>query len=289
MSFFLAIKIKDEKMSKFLSPDLISKCFGRLSAREAGGKKHLERTSALLYFLAFDATCKHFEIKSLDFTPETLQGRNHRKQFELEFAKLAVLERSTDILKQVTELGRIDLNGTSPEQRISSNFFSVPVKKASTRNEAYLYPNRPKAPVLSMGKATTEIPWGVGRYNHWQLNFPKLLSEIKYPTPNIDLALFAIRDVRIRQESEDIFSVMLESLRSKFTIELCEYFSGKFEKEKIFANHLNQAFSGHYKNFVNDYVEEKIQSTNYKSMKKEDLIERILFLENELKKNNITI
>lgn len=217
-------------MSMFLSPNLISQCFGRLSGREPGGKKHLERTSALLYFLAFDAACKHFEIDFLDFTPETLQGRNHRKQFELEFSRLAVVERTPEILKQVTELGRISLNGTSPEQRISSNFFSVPVKKASTREDAYLYPNRPKAPVLSMGRASTKIPWGIKRYEYWQSNFPKLLSEIKYPTPNIDLALFIIRDVPIRKESKDIFTIVMEALRSKFTAKLCEYFSDRFER-----------------------------------------------------------
>lgn len=276
-------------MSKFLSADLVSKCFSRLSARESGGKKHLERTSALLYFLAFDATCKHFETELLDFTPETLQGRNHRKQFELEFARLAVLERTPDSLKQVTELGKVDLNGTSPEQRISSNFFSVPVKKASNRNEAYLYPYRPKAPVLNMGKASTEIPWGVTRYDQWQSNIPKLLSEVKCSTQNIDLAIFAIRDVPIRQESEDVFLVIIESLRSKFTVELCEYFSAKFESEKIFANHLNSAFSDRYRTFVDTYVEESTEVNNYKSMKKEDLINRIIYLEKLLQKNNITV
>jgi hypothetical protein len=179
----------------FLSTELVSKCFQRLSARERGGKKHLERTSALLYFLAFDATCKFFEVDALDFTPETLIGKNHRRQFELEFVRLAVLERNQDQLKQVTEFGKIDINGTIPEQRISSNFFSVPVKKASTRTDAALYPNRPKAPVLSMGVFATGKPWGVTLYEKWQTNLPKLLSEIRYSTPNIDLAIFAVRDI----------------------------------------------------------------------------------------------
>lgn len=276
-------------MSKFLSANLISTCFSRLSARESGGKKHLERTSALLYFLAFDAACKHFEVKTLDFTPETFQGRNHRKQFELEFARLAVLERTPDNLKQVTEFGKIDLNGTSPEQRISSNFFSVPVKKASSRADPYLYPSRPKAPVLSMGKSSATIPWGVTFNDQWQSNLPKLLSEVRQSTPNIDLALFAVRDIPIREESEEIFPMIIESLRSKFTIELCEYFSSKFEKEKIFANHLKYVFTDHYESFASLYEEEFTTEFNYKQLKKDELIERILFLEDIIKNNNISI
>lgn len=274
-------------MSKFLSVDLMCKCFGRLSARENVGKKHLERTSALLYFLAFDATCKHFEVEFLDFTPETLQGKSHRKQFELEFARLVVLKRTPDTIKQVIELGKIDSNGKSPEKRVGSNFLSVPVKKASSRSEEYTYPNRPKAPVLSMGQSPTKIPWGVARNDQWQSNFPKLLSEVKCPTPNIDLALFVIRDVPILQKSEDIFSVIIESLKSKFTVELCGYFLDRFKEEKIFAFHLKDVFSDHHKPFVESYVEKAMEVTNYKSMKKEDLIQRILFLENLLQKTQL--
>lgn len=269
-------------MSRFLSIDLMCKCFDRLSARENGGKKHLERTSALLYFLAFDATCKHFKIEFLDFTPETLRGKNHRKQFELEFARLVVLDNALGDIKQVIELGKVDQSGKNPENRVSSNFLSVPVKKGTSRDGGYVYPNRPKAPVLSMGKVFTKIPWGVARHNQWKSNLPKLLSETKGSTPNIDLALFAIRDVPIRSESRDIFLIMVELLKSKFTAELCEYFSEKFKKEKIFATHISVAFSDSYKTFVNDYMKKTPEIDSYMSMKREDLIRRIIFLENLL-------
>ena len=276
-------------MNKFLSPDLILESFNRLSARESDGKKHLERTSALLYFLAFDATCKHFDVEFLDFAPETSQGKNHRRQFELEFSRLVVLKNTPDSLKQVIELGKINSNGTIPEQRVSSNFFSVPVKKASNGSNPYFYPNRQKAPVFSMGKSATGVHWGVARFEQWQSNFPKLLLGAKSSTPSIDLSLFVIRDHPVRQEAEDIFSVILELLRKKFTVELCEYFSARFEEEKIFANHLNSVFSTHHKAFVDNYVEEFTEENYYKSMKKEDLIQRVIFLEGLLKKNNINI
>lgn len=275
-------------MTSFLSTELVSKCFKRLSARERGGKKHLERTSALLYFLAFDATCKFFEVDTLDFTPETLLGKNHRRQFELEFVRLAVLERNQDKLKQVTEFGKIDVNGTVPEQRISSNFFSVPVKKASTRPDQALYPNRPKAPVLSMGVFATDKPWGVTLYEKWQTNLPKLLSEIKHPTPNIDLAIFAVRDMPLRTEYNDVLEAISDSLKNKFTKHLCDYFSSRFEKEKVFCNHLDKPFSDHYSLFSHNYQAEiPSGEASYKSMKKEEMIQRIIYLEEILEKNGI--
>lgn len=277
--------MQGDKMDKFLSADLMCKSFGRLSARDSGGKKHLERTSALLYFLAFDAACKHFKVKSLDFTPETFQGRNHRKQFELEFTRLVVLDNAPDNIKQVIELGKVDQSGKNPENRVSSNFFSVPVKKGANGDEGYVYPGRPKAPVLSMGKVFTKIPWGVARHNQWKSNLPELLSEAKSSTPNVDLALFAIRDVPIRSELGDIFSIIIESLKSKFTTELCEYFSGKFKEEKVFVTHIGNAFSDRHKTFVNDYMKKNPETNNYTSMRREDLIRRIVFLENLLQKN----
>ena len=275
-------------MTSFLSADLVSKCFKRLSSREKGGKKHLERTSALLYLLAFDATCKFFEVDSLDFSPETLTGRHHRRQFELEFVRLAVLERSQDRLKQVIEFGKIDIDGTSPEQRISSNFFSVPVKKASTRRDQALYPNRPKAPVLSMGVFATEKPWGVTLYEKWQTNLPKLLSEIKCSTPHIDLAIFALRDMDLRKEYGDTLEAISDTLKNKFTKHLCDYFFSRFEKEKVFCNHLDNPFSDHYSSFSDNYQSElPTGEASYKSLKKEEMIQRIIYLEEILEKNGI--
>ena len=140
-----------------------------------------------------------------------------------------------------------------------------------------------------MGKSSTNIPWGVTFNDKWQSSLPKLLSEVRQSTPHIDLALFAIRDIPIRQESEEIYPVIIESLRSKFTVELCEYFTSKFEKEKIFASHLKCVFSDHYKTFAALYEEEFTTEFNYKQLKKDELIERIIFLEGILKNNNISI
>ncbi len=276
-------------MDKFLSPELISKCFDRLSAREPGGKKHLERTSALLYFLAFDAACKHLDTKILDLTPGTLTGVKHRRQFEIEFIRLSLLSETPKSLRKVIELGKVELDGAHPKQRISSNFFSVQVKNASNLDDVCLYPNRPPAPVFSMGKVSTGIPWGITRYEQWNSNFQTLLSEVMQSTPNIDLAIFAIRDIPVAQDSKDIFSAINSSLKSKFTVDLCNHFSDKIKREKMFADHIEKPFSDQYKPFMdvhgNGLTDEKI----YNSMKKEELIQRIIQLENIIKSNNITI
>lgn len=77
----------------------------------------------------------NFDVADLDLNPDSLEGKDNRKQVEVEYTKTDLLEKTRDDFKQVTELGKIDVGGTTPEKRISSNFFTVPLKKASGQKE----------------------------------------------------------------------------------------------------------------------------------------------------------
>lgn len=239
----------------------------------------------LMFFLSIDAACKHFGVDGLDLNPDSLDGKNNRKQVELEFTKLVLIESNNGIFKQVAELGKIDIGGISPEKRISSNFFTVPLKKASGQSEPYYYPRRPSAPVLKMGLAATGKKWGVELHDNWSSNFPILLSEVKDPTPFLDLAVFICRDCRWESENTDLVSAINEQIKKKFTRQISEYWTTRIEKEKILAHHLDLPFSDHHSPFADSIIEEV--QTDYAQMNKSELIERIRVLEELLTENGV--
>lgn len=274
-------------MTKFFNCDLVSNAFKRLSSRKREGKTHLERTSAIMYFLAVDAACKELGLPSLDLNPDTLDGKNNRKQVELAFTKLVLVDSSASGILQVAELGRIESGGTSPEKRISSNFLTVPLKKASGQMDSYFYPRRPKAPILKMGPASTGMLWGIKYHEDWQNNFPKLLTEIKEPTPHLDLAIFLLRDQPIEAAIPDVETALKAGLKRRFSIEVAEYFIQKINQETIFARHLGTPFSSQYRKFAEKYKNEPTVDSNYGKMKKSELVERVMELERLMRANGI--
>ena len=77
--------------------------------------------------------------------------------------------------------------------RISSNFFTVPLKKGSQSAKVYFYPNRP-VPVLKLGQVATGITWGISYFEDWIKNLPELLVDVKSSSPFTDLAVFVLKD-----------------------------------------------------------------------------------------------
>ena len=269
-------------MEKYLSPAVVSRSFKRLSSREPTGKKHLERTSALMYFLAFDATCKHFKKSILDFNPDNLEGKNNRRQFELEFVKVVLLEKTHNGLKQVIELGKVNTGGTIPEQRVSSNFFSVPLKNASERETPCSYPLRPAAPLLKIGFFAADMKWGIGYHDDWITNFPRFLSEIKEPTPFLDLAVFICRDGKFEEDFTDYADAVCNHLEKRFTKALSNYWISRIDKEKILDRYTDEYFIGQHSLFSKFYKDDSGPAAQYIKMKKHKLVERIIYLENKL-------
>ena len=267
-------------MAKYISSDLFNYSFKRLSSRNQTGKTHLERTSALMYFLAFDATLKFLELKVLDINPDTLAGKENRKHYALEFEKLVLLERNSE-LKQVLELGKITTGETHPEKRISSNFFTVPVKKASTAKQAFFYPGRP-APLLKMGFAATGVQWGIDFHDEWQKNFLKFFTKIVSNTPFHDLAVFVLRGQSISDDSRDLISALAEHIQTKFTKKLSDFWLAQMNKEKVFFRYQASFFSDHYSGCIKDNAVAASSSSIYDGLTREELIEVIQKLELEL-------
>ncbi len=270
-------------MSKYLNSEHVCSAFTRLSSRNNTGKTHMERTSILMYFLAVDATCKHFGVDVLDLDPVSLEGKNYRKHMELEFVKLVLVENTSTGPKQVIQLGKIDVSGTSPEKRISSNFFTVPLKKASGQVDPYYYPRRPAAPILKMGPAATGRKWGIGYHDDWKLNFLALLTEIKSPTPLMDLAIFVCRSCAFEDSTVDFILAFREQLKKRFTDKIVDFWMHRIAKEKVLARPIDNLFSDHYSSFVTTYKEGPTSTKRYDQMKKSELIDLIHQLESKLR------
>lgn len=273
-------------MSKYLSQELVCKSFERLSSRNKTGKTHMERTSALMYFLSIDASFKHFDVSILDLNPDSFDGKNCRKQVELEFTRLVLVGNSQGGVRQVTELGKIEDAGTHPEKRISSNFLTVPLKKASNQTAPFYYPNRPKHPLFKMGLIATGKQWGVSFHDNWMSNYLAILTTIKGSTASLDLAVFVCRDCAIDDGAADIFTAIEEQLKKKFTKTLADFWIQRIEKEKVMHRGVDAPFSDHYAQFASFYKQAPTPVKQYEQMHKSELIARIHHLELMLASND---
>jgi hypothetical protein len=245
-----------------------------------------------MYFLAFDATSKGKLKIPLDFNPKKKDGLNNRQKMEIEFVRLVQLKNGRDgKLRQVVNLGQINKLGASPEKRISSNFFTTPLKKASQSAAKCLYPTRP-APVLIMGNLEAGLNWGIDYCTEWSQNLPKLLKQTKSNSPFTDLAVFVLRDTEFRLVDSDYIGSISEKLTSRFSTRLSEYWVKKIAAEKIYSKHLQHLLQDTPPSFPSE--EESILPKAESRTKilghweKKNLVDRILFLENLLKKNNVS-
>lgn len=266
-------------MTKYLNPNLVKESFVRLSSKSGEGKSHLERTSAILYFLAFDAACQSTQKVELDLDPDRLEGRNNRKQLELEFVKLVLLHNLNGNPIQIFEFGKVDYTNISPEKRISANFLTVPLKKATTHTEPYYYPKRPNAPLLNMGLVATKKKWGMMRNENFAVNIFTILNTARSSTPAFDLSVLVLRDTKFPSSQQDIFSALSEQLPKKFTPEVAQLLSKRIDKEKVLIRTKFESFIDHYSNFINLETSNKVSDDPYKNMSREDLIAIIQELE----------
>lgn len=268
----------------YLSNALVELSFSRLSSGKKTGKTSLEKTSALMYFLAFDAAVKKTGKCPLDLNPDKTEGRNNRADMELEFVRLVMLKGARDgKIKQVMTLGRINDGGSPPEKRISSNFFTVPLKKASQSAKAYQYPSRP-APVLKMGDVATGLAWGIGYFDEWREHLPKLLSEVKSNTPFTDLAVFACRNDEFK--GRDIRAELAQAIASRFSQNLTLFWTKLMDAERVFFRHGNAPFQSVLPSAFLEGNAAKMSARNgpdvLNGFDKATLVNRIVYLESLL-------
>lgn len=251
----------------------------------------MERTSALMYFLAFDAAVKNLDCRPLDLNPRSMEGKNNRQVVELEYVKLVQLKPSDEgKVRHVVTLGKIDKGGSPPEKRISSNFFTVPVKKASESAKVYTYPNRP-APLLKMGAAATNIKWGVDYHNDWKTSLPKLLMELKSSTPFTDLAVLVTRNDPFSDGSMKMHVALSSAIHKRFGEDLADFWAKRMDTEKVFFKHGEDPFRSSYSDpLAADYLSMESRASDKEALKtldKDVLVDRVVYLEGLLDDQDI--
>lgn len=226
---------------RYLNQNLVQKSFLRLRQNETGGKIGLERTSALMCFLAFDALLKRTSINPpIDLDPDVSNGKTNREIMTREFTRLVQLKNGTDPY-HIVNLGEVVIGG-SPEKRFSSNFLTVSLKKATTSQKAYGYPSRPSNPILTLGPKATGLEWGIDRHSDWKTNLPVFLQGRKTKTPFHDLACFVLRQRGFISYSTTLQESLMDGLAEIFTPELCAFWKTKLSFEKVYAEEVLDPF-----------------------------------------------
>ena len=267
----------------YISAVAVCESFKRLMASVQGGKSYQEKTSSLMYFLAFDVLSKKKCSSAIDFPPNSLA----RRDLALEFSRLVLLNRQDGVIQQVKELGVVERNGRDPEKRISSNFYTVPLKKASENIGASPFPNRP-VPLLLIGAVNDEFKWGITLHPNWRNNLLHFLQDATGNTPFTDLAVFVCRNDQLDEGIDDLRQAISTVLFRKFTDDVASFWAERIESEKIFAKHLKNEsfFSAEFQQA--DLCSGASRKVVLRGMKKDDLIKHILYLENILNSHSIT-
>ena len=215
----------------FLDPSTIATSFQRLRHTQTTGKKGLERTSGLMYFLAFDQLVRSRGGQGpLDFDPDSELGRLHRRTFSFLFSNLVTLRNREDL--QITALGGISSGRIPAEKRSSANFLTVPLTKAAQALAPRDYPHRP-VPLLVLGKGAHGTTWGVGYHSNWPENLGTFLLENGSKTPFADLAMVVLRDYDFGAPTGPATAVLRAALGTKFTKALTDHWMKRIEFERI--------------------------------------------------------
>ncbi len=273
----------------YFSEEQVSVSFGRLASRKRPDgqktKTHLERTSVVMCFLAFDARCKLVNLARLDMDPDKPVGKANRESVALEFAKLVLLDPKPAARKQVLELGKVVGGGKDPAERFSSNFLTVPLKKATEQAAAFFYPKRPRsAPMIRLGQAATGLKWGMEYHQDWPISLPKLLSEIKDSTPFTDLAIFVMRDTRLT--GSDYIEALSVAISERFSDQLAKFWIEKIKKEKLLVKHiLSSPFSPKHQAFARST--QVVLADRFDAVPRDELLNYISYLEEILAANQI--
>lgn len=259
----------------YLDSSFVKRAFVRLRSSSRYGKSHLEKTSALILFLAFAALSKRKDSMLLEFPPKSY----NRRLLEDEFRKLVELEERA----QVMELGRVDYAcSKNPEKRLESNFLTSQLKKASTSVCAMDYPRRPK-PLLRIGKVAANTEWGIIAHPNWKENISAFFSETSGNTPFTDLVVFIFRYDEF-EKNKGVWDSILENLSRKYPEDVAEFFKQKISAEKTFVKHLHEPiFEDARENLSrvlrDDSLSVSCPANLLRACDKDALIQRILYLE----------
>ena len=273
------------KMAAHFHPSLVQRSFSRLAPICAEGKKTGERTSAIFYFLACDAAMKLLGTEALNLDPDSHAGKRNRDAVTVEFARLVMLKKApSGEIRHVTVFGSVEMGGTDPEKRISSNFLTVPLKKASLARDPEGYPKRP-APLLSMGPAATGTKWGVKKHPDWQANLPTFLTELQSNTPFTDIAILVCRNHSFLQRPPTLRDGLKSAIGKRFTKPLADWLMQRIALESRLVSSQCPDFSDEYHEPLEGVGPQQRPSQNAGS--EQAMQNRIKYLESLLDKAGI--
>lgn len=226
---------------RYLNQKLVQESFLRLRQHKKGGKIGIERTSALMCFLAFDALLKKTGITPpVDLDPEVGTGKTNRDILTREVARLVHLKNGSERF-QMLNLGEVTRGGNPPEKRFSSNFLTTGMKKSTTSATAYDYPSRP-CPLLVLGPKATGLTWGIDRHSKWKANLPIFLQGRNTKTPFHDLAIFVLRQRGIESTATTLQEGLVDGLAEIFTPELCAFWKMQISLERVYFGQVESPF-----------------------------------------------
>jgi hypothetical protein len=204
----------------YIADKSLKESFQRLRYSKPAGKAGIERTSALMYFLAFDALVSQVIASGsevVDMNPHSVEGKHNRDQFVAQFLNLVVISKTP--ASHFKEFGEVTTEGPRPEERISNNFLTTPLKRASQSAEPKDYPSRP-SPLLILGVAAKGSQWGVTRHAEWTKNLVTFLADTNSFTPFTDLAVVLSRRLDLPAGKNVNHADLAESLKALFSDEL---------------------------------------------------------------------
>jgi hypothetical protein len=271
----------------FINSALTEQAFHRLAEIHSEGKAGQEVASAVFYLFAFELSRRKLECRAvIDLDPTTEQGERARALMRDEFSRLAILSEppAPGLFVQALDFGCAVCDRKSPEKRIGSNFFTVPLKRASQSATSLAYPNRRHGPLLKMGRLQQGKIWCLARHERWIGNLKMMLAERKSSTPFTDLLTYVFRNSEIdgaASLSDALVAFSKSSFCPDFADELCIHIGRESDKVELTCSPFVQKYSNNFRSLAS------VRSRLLPSDSLANLNKRIKYLENLLNKNRI--
>ena len=209
----------------WINENIVREALHSLREMEPTPKRGKERTSCLMYFMAFDSMVAKGRGEPILLDPEIGAGLDNRREFTEAYCHLVSVGCGQDGKEHwVDNLGEVNFSGKRrSDKKFSGDFLTVPLKKASAAALPQDHPRRP-SPLLSLGVEMYGSKWGVQRHPDWKSHLPDFLNDRFSPTKWTSLAIFVLRD--------EPFGPHGTLLKEKFTAELAELWVSRINAEK---------------------------------------------------------
>ncbi len=224
----------------------------------------------------------------LDFDPSKNIGLQHRNLMTLEYSKLVLLctSKRPGMHNQTINMGEVVCDKTAPEKRISSNFFTVPLKKASGSAAPLDYPRRKHGPLFKMGKLTPNVTWGIRAHEDWVSSLSSMLAERRTTTPFFDLALFVFRNNSFYEPSPTLADTLCALIGDHYPVDFAEYWQKRIRQETRLRKDSGDFYQASYSNTFSS-PEWLARDASSVQRDEQTVSSRVTYLEDLLRKHNI--